>query len=187
MTCFDPAIVDAEYCPNDEALWAGFRPWISLLLQGDVQVFPTWPARASNATDKSEATGAFTVKTGKKWVKFQLQKEYGTDDFMGKGNGGEYRFKARIQHTNHNLKLIEDLAGCELYAVVNPFDHSAEVPAPQYLIGHADFPAKIDRASIKASKGKLSDDGKGRYIDFDIVSMPYSPFSYTGVIAYTIA
>lgn len=181
MTCFNPTIADADYCPNDEANWAGFVPTLSMILAGDVNTLPTFPARGNSASDRSAVTGNFAAKTGKKWAKFQLVKDSGIDDFTGKGAGGEHRFKARIQHSLHNLKLVEDLSGCELYAHIKALD------GEPLLFGHPDYPAKIERVSIKASKGQRTGDANGRYIEFDIVSTPYSAFNYAGTVSYTPA
>lgn len=182
MGIYDPAAVDAEYNANDEGNWSGFVPLLSYILASDVLTLPTYPPRATGTlAARSSLTGNFTAKPTKRWWKLPMVKNIGTDDYTGKGNGGEHRMKVRIQHSLGNLKLIEDIAGIEAFFQITALDTES------MLFGHKDYPAKIDRNSIKGTKGELTGESGGRYIEFELSSFPYSAYAYAGTISYTPA
>lgn len=182
MGIYDPTASDADYSANDEGNWSGFKPFLAFAQGSHIATWPTFPPRATGTIAvRSTMTGTITFSGGKNFFKLPLIKAFGSDDYTGKGNGGEHRFKMRVQHSLANLKLIEDIAGIEILALTKA--HDGDV----MCFGHKDFPAKIDRNSIKGSKGELTGESGGRYIEFEVVSFPYSAFLWgatTGGPAY---
>ena len=181
MPCVDPQLDDIEACASDLAVKTGYGDIVSFIPRSWLASMPVLPALASNTTNEAyaTATGTFTAKTGKKFMKMETLNEFTETPGESVGSTGnlamKYSPKFRIQNSVANNGLLEKILNIPGIVVVQK-----PGGGPKIIYGDLDSPVRIMQV---AETGTATEN----FIELTFSAPTMRKAYFTGTIPYTPA
>lgn len=176
---------DNTYEVQDEARLGGLEDILGIVLPEDVQTWPTFGAVVGGNINANEAgvtaTGAFTMKTGKKATKVLCIVEKNSRETKSLSRGAfETDVKVTVQNTVENQGLLEKLRKVRFCAYIK------EAQGDGFLVGKPGvttaYLAQIKSGSYSEKSGEKFEDES--MIEFVITAKPFRPYAYSETFSF---